>query len=284
MDNPAEGVTVNEIQHRHAPRCCCFVDPPESADHTCPLCPNHGELAQLGNNATCGYYGCPLKPGHESDHELSAHTRAQAATLTTEYPCCHQLEGRPHTDYCPTRCGHAPLVPLGPLGGRPDAWHTGSNDQRGPHLRTQCHPDTCGMHPLTMTPEQAERVVAQGMHTAPAKAAQPTIDSWPLEDIPDVDPWTAPLSGIEVRNPDRTTMAGGRVSQAPSHTGHPVGRRDIPGPHHADDCPMRFDLPTGPCICGREGERDTPSTTPTPGVAVHPDCGHPDWPDCPHYT
>lgn len=22
---------------------------------------------------------------------------------------------------------------------------------------------------------------------------------------------------------------------------------------------------------------------PGPGVAVHPDCGHPDWPDCPHY-
>lgn len=21
-----------------------------------------------------------------------------------------------------------------------------------------------------------------------------------------------------------------------------------------------------------------------PGVAVHDDCGHPDWPDCPHYS
>lgn len=60
------------MPHNHPPRCCCLRvalhahrnDPP------CPSCPQHGELAQLADN---------------------------------ECPSCHQLPGRGHTDYCPTR-------------------------------------------------------------------------------------------------------------------------------------------------------------------------------------
>lgn len=35
---------------------------------------------------------------------------------------------------------------------------------------------------------------------------------------------------------------------------HPVGRRDMTGVHHSDDCPMRERGASG-CVCGREGER-----------------------------
>lgn len=66
--------------HNHPPRCCC-IDPQtnEMSDATkaafgCPLCPDHGELAQLAN---------------------------------TECPSCHQLPGRPPTDYCQMPAWHA---------------------------------------------------------------------------------------------------------------------------------------------------------------------------------
>lgn len=48
--------------------------------------------------------------------------------------------------------------------------------------------------------------------------------------------------------------------RAPSHNAtHPVGRRDVPGVHHADDCPMRHGFITTGCFCGREGEREAPA-------------------------
>lgn len=28
---------------------------------------------------------------------------------------------------------------------------------------------------------------------------------------------------------------------------------------------------------------ETPASMPAPGQALHAQCGHPDWPDCPHY-
>ena len=51
-----------EGRHNHAPHCCCHL---ELDQGRCPVCPDHGDLADQA-----------------------------------EYPCCHQLEGRPHTDYC----------------------------------------------------------------------------------------------------------------------------------------------------------------------------------------
>lgn len=64
------------IQHNHPPRCCCssldIGTMRERLDH-CPLCPAHGELAQLGNG---------------------------------ECPSCHQLPGRPPTEYCQTPRAH----------------------------------------------------------------------------------------------------------------------------------------------------------------------------------
>ena len=63
--------------HNHPPRCCCgysdccgWTDPSPHIG-TCPLCPEHGELAQLAGEP---------QPG--------------------ECPICHQPIGREHTDYC----------------------------------------------------------------------------------------------------------------------------------------------------------------------------------------
>jgi hypothetical protein len=55
--------------HNHPPRCCCIQlhDSQRLSTDLCPLCPEHGELAQLSNG---------------------------------ECPNCHQLPGRPHTEFC----------------------------------------------------------------------------------------------------------------------------------------------------------------------------------------
>jgi hypothetical protein len=114
--------------HNHPPRCCCrHVATISDPDRICPGCPLHGELAAL------------------ADHEC---------------PSCHQLPGRPPTDYC----------------GRPD-WHNATPDrtpqpdtrtslvelltptthhQHGEHHpRTACHPLTCKRLPtLPNTPGQ----------------------------------------------------------------------------------------------------------------------------------
>lgn len=70
---------MTEYAHNHPPRCCCFLNPPTTDDHICPLCPEHGELAQLGND--------------------------NSPRTIRIYACCNQLVGRPHTDYCPTGRG-----------------------------------------------------------------------------------------------------------------------------------------------------------------------------------
>jgi len=65
---------MSEIAHNHPPRCCC----PDQIDHdagtyavaVCPLCTEHGELAQLAEP----------QPG--------------------ECPVCHSEIGKQHTDYC----------------------------------------------------------------------------------------------------------------------------------------------------------------------------------------
>lgn len=67
--------------HNHPPRCCCFWPPqaqPPSDSSTCRQCPQHGELAQLGN---------------------------------TECPSCHQTNGRPPTDYCQSPNWHTATHP-----------------------------------------------------------------------------------------------------------------------------------------------------------------------------
>jgi hypothetical protein len=57
-------------QHNHPPRCCCVAGWIDEPDDPCRLCPEHGELAQLGNP----------QPG--------------------ECPLCHSEIGKQHTDYC----------------------------------------------------------------------------------------------------------------------------------------------------------------------------------------
>jgi hypothetical protein len=60
---------MTEIAHNHPPNCCCWVDDTEEV-RRCPLCPEHGELAQLNDP----------RPG--------------------ECPICHSQIGRQHTEYC----------------------------------------------------------------------------------------------------------------------------------------------------------------------------------------
>lgn len=60
--------------HNHPPRCCCDPDNPLRQLH-CPLCPEHGELAQLGDQEC-----------------TSCHAHA---------PNAQQIV---HTDYCRRQC------------------------------------------------------------------------------------------------------------------------------------------------------------------------------------
>jgi hypothetical protein len=63
---------MTEIAHNHPPRCCCQFEYRQGAlvEAPCPLCPEHGELAQLAQP----------QPG--------------------ECPICHSEIGKQHTDYC----------------------------------------------------------------------------------------------------------------------------------------------------------------------------------------
>lgn len=73
------------------------------------------------------------------------------------------------------------------------------------------------------------------------------------------DLWEVPVAVRQATNDRCWDFAAGLVATAaePSlNTRHPVGRRGVPGIHHADDCPMRHGLVTTGCFCGREGERD----------------------------
>lgn len=82
---------MTEYAHNHPPRCCCISGWVDRPDTPCPLCPEHGELAQLSND----------KPPNAIPANVTPRT-------DYEYTCCHQLIGRPHTDYCPTGRGITP--------------------------------------------------------------------------------------------------------------------------------------------------------------------------------
>jgi hypothetical protein len=85
---------MTEYAHNHPPRCCCIQlhDSQRLSTDLCPLCPEHGELAQLSNSES----RCICRP-----HLIPGTTDQDCPVHRTEYPCCHQLAGRPHTDYCP---------------------------------------------------------------------------------------------------------------------------------------------------------------------------------------
>jgi hypothetical protein len=141
-----------EYEHNHPPRCCCISGWVDKPDRPCPLCIVHGELAQLSN-----------------------------PNSTAEYPCCHQLVGRPHTDYCDVGRPSQPITRTSqPDTQRRDLTGTSADTltqldhtmRRGnhisTHLRTLCEPGFCGRTPL------AE-------HTPPSAqpAQDPPHDSWP---------------------------------------------------------------------------------------------------------
>lgn len=230
--------------HNHPPRCCCaFARDVDAYEPTtpCPLCPEHGELAQLGNDNPPNAIPANVTWHRTSEHDAHETWRcqpelcgSQPTQYPAEYPCCHQLAGRPHTDYCPdrfnqpdademTRAGialgmtHTPTA--GTRGTATDRLHIGASLTPGAtiptHERHTCHPDRCGMWATTTT-------------QPPTQTSTPPTEA-------------------------RT---------------HPVGPRSQPGAHHAPDCVRRTN-PNAVCICGREGEREpTPLATPTPRVCA----------------
>lgn len=136
---------MTEYAHNHPPRCCCISGWVDKPDTPCPLCPEHGELAQLGN--TCVVESARI---HSTDQHGNAHlTFGEGLTLDpyTERPeCsnCHQPQGRPHTEYCGTGgiVGAEPIPnPLG-MTYDPQTHTTPDGDTHPVH---QCHPDRCGM-------------------------------------------------------------------------------------------------------------------------------------------
>lgn len=75
--------------HNHPARCCCSLsDDPIGVRPVCPVCVEHGELAQLGKHTI------------ERVAELLDVPPGLLVRTDLEYACCHQLVGRPHTDYC----------------------------------------------------------------------------------------------------------------------------------------------------------------------------------------
>lgn len=139
---------MTEYAHNHPPRCCCEIANDETAVRgrlvDCPLCPEHGELAQLSNT----------NPPNDIPANVTPRT-------DYEYACCHQLVGRPHTDYCPSRHGQqqSPAevqriaqanLAANPLGMRHQPQtHTLDGDTHPVH---ECHPDRCGMWATTTQP------------------------------------------------------------------------------------------------------------------------------------
>lgn len=88
--------------HNHPARCCCSLpDDPIGVRPVCPVCVEHGELAQLG------------KLTIERVAELLDVPPGLLVRTDLEYACCHQLVGRPHTDYCQEAAcaGTAPAPP-----------------------------------------------------------------------------------------------------------------------------------------------------------------------------
>lgn len=165
---------MDEYAHNHPPHCCCgvreFARP--APGYECPLCPEHGELAQLGDDNPPNTIPANVTP--RTDYE---------------YSCCHQLVGRPHTDYCPTGRGitpemqqlaermvadeaandpwRAPLTGIevrNPLGMSVTPTHHANGGDM--HPRHECHPDRCGMWATTTStpPTQTSTPDTQARH------------------------------------------------------------------------------------------------------------------------
>lgn len=81
-------------EHNHQPRCCCssqcntILAGDKCEEHTCPACVEHGELAR------------------------------------TECPKCHQLAGRPHTEFCPADRSLSEDGPIHLACGWPEGHHS----------------------------------------------------------------------------------------------------------------------------------------------------------------
>ena len=115
---------MDTTKHNHPPRCCCppgpiqpLGEPPEGPDE-CPLCPEHGELAQLGRidvhelsanldpNPFTEAAGIPSIEPTDAAHDAAVAAALASTRLPGPCPSCHQLPGRPPTEYCETPNRH----------------------------------------------------------------------------------------------------------------------------------------------------------------------------------
>lgn len=212
---------MTEYAHNHPPRCCCESQPGGAMINTCPQCHEHGELAQLGNDNSPNSIPANVTP--HTDYE---------------YACCHQLVGRPHTDYCPRHPWNDPTKTAAQI----EADH--------------------GPTPTGLTPEQAAAHVAAGMHTAPARVTQPPLDSWPTH---------------TTQAPAHTSQPATHTRNSEVFAGwhHPTNGTT---PHALTNCtpacnqptPLAAPTPAGVChSCGCDYQR-TPVDCATPERHDHP--------------
>lgn len=94
---------VAEGPHNHPPRCCCVwareADSYEPVTY-CPSCPEHGELARLtAFDGVCGFRHL-IAPDQTCTSKPHPPGTPHSWDLPPECPSCHQLQGRPPTEYC----------------------------------------------------------------------------------------------------------------------------------------------------------------------------------------
>lgn len=125
-----------------------------------------------------------------------------------------------------------------------------------------------------ITPEMqelGERMIADEIaNTAADRGAH-----FGMTHVPETHTLDGDTHPVHQCHPDRCGMWATQTTQPASQTSTPTTQtRGYP---KCATCPGAFGCPPGQC-------EPTPHATPTPGQAIHPNCGHPDWPDCPHHT
>lgn len=142
--------------HNHPPRCCCEIpdghaiadlrDGTPGPNDRCPLCPEHGDLAQLD----------------ESDTTTVIRFDGVTDEIPGECPICHSLIGKQHTDYCrftgvvsmsarlpQSIAAHFVTHVIQPATttSQPDTHTRSLHVDPNPHRRAECSPLLCGLEP-----------------------------------------------------------------------------------------------------------------------------------------
>jgi hypothetical protein len=278
---------MSEIAHNHPPRCCCerYSYGTTQALRNCPLCTEHGELAQLAQP----------QPG--------------------ECPLCHSEIGKQHTDYC-RFTGTVEALPilnlddfhtqtsnpisLGPLEGT-DMTYTQTGAETCPDRDQHELMTYCGTCHTTFSAAGPSDFRTQ-TSTPRATHARTELDRASLDAMLTGNGYLLngrrlPPEDVTIVHRDQTQ--GDRWHQDGPDSAHertqcdPAVCGDTPPPeiHEVDVRHGQHYTRYGrhpitecsPINCGRDATReptplaeDTPTTQPAT-------CGHPDYPDCPHH-